>query len=232
MLCPICGFENSKFNVKCKNCAAFLQDQVYVLNLFEILSLLFVNPSKGFHKIILSKRKNFSILLASLFGIAMSLDVFYFAKAGEKFENLIFLILNMLWLGVILGGLFVFLISLILKALLFKYRDIKFKDYFAIVSYSAFPLALSVLFLLPSILAVFGIYYFTESPEPDKLKPIPFYIFYGIGWILKAYSVLLLLFGLKHITENFFESLIYVLLTSISSLVLLNLLTEAVKIML
>ena len=59
---------------------------------------------------------------------------FYFAKAGEKFENLIFLILNMLWLGVILGGLFVFLISLILKALLFKYRDIKFKDYFAIVS--------------------------------------------------------------------------------------------------
>ncbi|CUS77918.1 Yip1 domain-containing protein [Candidatus Kryptonium thompsonii] len=157
---------------------------------------------------------------------------FYFAKAGEKFENLIFLILNMLWLGVILGGLFVFLISLILKALLFKYRDIKFKDYFAIVSYSAFPLALSVLFLLPSILAVFGIYYFTESPEPDKLKPIPFYIFYGIGWILKAYSVLLLLFGLKHITENFFESLIYVLLTSISSLVLLNLLTEAVKIML
>lgn len=232
MLCPICGFENSKFNVKCENCRAFLQDQVYVLNLLETLSLLFINPSKGFHKIILSKRKNFSILLASFFGIAMSFDVFYLAKVGERFENLIFLILNMLWLGVILGILVVFLISLILKLLLFRYRGIKFRDYFAIVSYSMFPLALSVLFLLPSILAVFGIYYFTESPEPKKLDPIPFYIFYAIGWILKAYSVLLLLLGLKHITENFFESLIYIFLTSISLFVLLNLLTEAVKTML
>ncbi|MFN3134926.1 MAG: zinc finger Ran-binding domain-containing protein [Candidatus Kryptonium sp.] len=232
MLCPICGFKNSKFNVKCESCGAFLQDQVYVLNLSETLSLLFLNPSKGFHKIILSKRKNFSILLASLFGIAMSFDVFYLAKAGEKFENLIFLIFNMLWLGIILGILFTLSISFILKILLFKYKGIKFKDYFAMVSYSMFPLALSVFFLLPSVLAVFGIYYFTESPEPDKLKPIPFYIFYAVGLVLKVYSVLLLLLGLKHITENFLESLIYVLLTSISSFVLLNLLTEAVKIML
>ncbi len=232
MLCPICGFENSKFDTKCKSCGAFLQNQVYVLNLFETLGLLIFSPSVGFHRIILSRRKNFSILLALLFGIAVSFDIFYLAKVGEKFENLIFLIFNMIWFGAVLGILLVTLVSSVLKILLIKYKDVKFKDCFAMVSYSMFPLALSVFILLPSILAVFGIYYFTESPGPDKLNPVAFYIFYFVGWILKVCSLLLLLLGLKHVTGSFLKSLIHVFLSSISLFVLLNLLTEAIKTML
>lgn len=232
MRCSICRVENSKFNVKCKSCGAYLQNPVYVLNLFDTLKFLVINPEEGFHRIIISKRKNFSILLASLSGIAITFEIFRYVKAGEKYENLIFLLFNILYVGVLIGVLFSTAIAILLKILLHRIEGIGLKAYFAIVAYSLFPMALSVFFLLPSILAVFGIYYFTETPGASRLNPLAFYIFFITDLVLKVYSFFLLMSGLRHITENFLKGLIFAILTSISSLVLLNLLTEAIKIVL
>lgn len=232
MYCSICGFKNSKFDVKCKSCGAYLQNPVYVLNLFDILSLLIFNPDEGFHKIIISKRKNFSIFLSSLSGIAITFEIFRYARVGEKYENLVFLFLNTLYFGVPLGILFVLTMAIILKIFLYRFKGVGLRAYFAIVAYSMFPIALSTFFLLPSILAVFGIYYFTETPKANELKPLAFYIFSVTNWLLKVYSFFLLISGLKHITESFWKGLVFAILTSICSFVLLNLLTEAIKIVL
>jgi len=233
MICEICGEKNSKFAVKCKNCASFLQNPVRVLNLFETVAGLIFNPTESFHKIILSERKNFSIFLALLSGIAITFDVFHFARAGEKVDNLILILFYITVSGPSLGIIFVFLISLILKFLtLFSTERISLKSSFAVLAYSMFPLSFSVFLLLPAILAVFGIYYFTESPRPENLKPTAFYVLFIVNFILKIYSVWLLTVALKHITGNFLKGLIFALLASICSVILLNLLTEAVKIVL
>ncbi len=233
MLCKICGEVNSKFALKCKSCGAFLQNPIRVLNLFETIGKLILTPTEAFHKIILSERKNFSLLLASLFGIAITFDIFHFAKVGENFENLIFILFYIIPLGVVFGIVIVFLISLAIKFLVAFVREkVNFKSIFATVAYSLFPLAFSVFFLLPTILAVFGIYYFTESPKPENLKPIPFYILSFLGLFLKIYSAVLISVAFKHITGNFVKGFLFAILTSIYVLILLNLLTEVIKLLL
>ncbi|MCS7230312.1 MAG: YIP1 family protein [Candidatus Kryptonium sp.] len=232
MLCSTCGAENSKFNLKCKFCGAYLQNPVYVLNLFETLGLLILNPQEGFHKIIISKRKNYSFFLASLFGIAIAFEVFKQSKIGERYDNLIFLIFHIFLLGIPLGLSLIAIVASVLKFLLRKFVEIKFKTYFAVVAYSMFPIVSGLFFLYPSILAVFGIYYFTETPGPENLKPFAFLLFSAVGWILRVYSFFLLLLAIKHITENFLKALIFAFLTSICLFVLLNLLTEVIKIVL
>lgn len=233
MLCGICNTFNSKFSVKCKTCGAFLQNPVRVLNLFLTVEMLILNPTEAFHKIILSERKNFSIFLASLFGIAINFDLFYLAKAGEKVDNLALLIFYISASGVLFGVIFIVLISLVIKFfLLFSAEKINLKSIFAVFAYSVFPIAFSVFFLLPALLSVFGIYYFTESPKPQNLKPTPFYVLSAFNVGLKIYSFILLSIALRHITGNFLKGLIFAFLTSICALVLLNLLTEALKVIL
>jgi hypothetical protein len=151
MICSICGVKNSKFDVKCRNCSAFLQSPVRVLNFFEILYLLFSSPRIAFHKIIISERKNFVVLLIYLFGVYLSVDIFYLLHAGEKFDNLISLMFIIFAIGSVVGLIFVLCISLVLK-LLFKFSDEKpnFKSLFALLSYITAPMSISISFLLPA----------------------------------------------------------------------------------
>jgi hypothetical protein len=233
MICSICGVKNSKFDVKCRNCSAFLQSPVRVLNFFEILYLLFSSPRIAFHKIIISERKNFVVLLIYLFGVYLSVDIFYLLHAGEKFDNLISLMFIIFAIGSVVGSIFVLCISLVLK-LLFKFSDEKpnFKSLFALLSYITAPMSISISFLLPAKLSVFGIYYFTETPKPYDLKPIPFYIFVLIDLILKLYSLSLLFIAINYITESLPRAVFFMVLTSICMVVLLNLLKEATNLLL
>ncbi len=233
MFCGICNTLNSKFSVKCKTCGAFLQNPVRVLNLFETIEMLLLNPTVAFHRIILSERKNFSIFLAFFFGIATTFDLFHFAKVGEKLDNLALIIFYITTFGILSGIILIVLISLVIKfLLLFSVEKISYKSTFAVFAYSVFPIAFSVFLFLPAVLAVFGIYYFTESPKPETLKPIPFYILFAVNLGLKVYSFILLSIALRHITGNFLKGLIFAFLASICTFVLLNLLTKALKIIL
>ena len=230
MICPICGFKNSKFSVKCESCKSFLQNPVRVLNLFETLNEIIFTPTRAIHKIIISERKNYSIFLASLFGIALTFDTFYLSKSGERIDNLAFLIFYGVVFGVVAGVLVLLLISAVVRILLtFVEEQIKFKSIFALLSYLTFPISFSIFFLLPAIFAAFGIYYFTESPKPQNFKPLQFYLFTGISLILRLYSLVLIALALKHITGSFIKGLIFTLFTSICVVILLNLLTEFFK---
>lgn len=233
MFCEICNTTNSKFAVKCKTCGAFLQNPVRVLSLFETLEMLILNPREGFHKIILSERKNFSVPLALFFGIATTFDLFYFVKVGEKLNNLAMLIFYITLFGSLSGVILAIAISLVVKFfLLFSKEKISFKSVFAVFTYSMFPIAFSIFFLLPIILGVFGIYYFTESPKPRNLKSFPFYILFFANFSLKLYSFALLNIAFKYITDNPLKGYIFAFLALICILVLLNLLTEALEIIL
>jgi hypothetical protein len=233
MLCGICNTINSKFSVKCKNCGAFLQNPVRVLNLFETIGMIIFNPTEGFHRIVLSESKNFSVFLTFLFGIAITFDLFYLAEAGEEVDNLALLIFYVTAFGILLGIIISTVISLVIKfLLLFSEEKISLKSIFAVFAYSVFPIAFSVFFLLPALLSVFGIYYFTESPKPETLKPIPFYILSVVNLSLKIYSFTLLSIALKHITGNFLKGLIFTFISSICVLILLNLLARALKVIL
>ncbi len=230
MICPICGTKNSKFAIKCDYCKSFLQNQIHVLNLFETLNEIILTPTRAIHKIIISERKNYSILLASLFGVALTFDAFYLSNLGERVDNLAFLIFYGVVFGVVAGVLVLLLISAIVRILLiFGDEQIKFKSIFALLSYLTFPISLSIFFLLPAIFAVFGIYYFTESPKPQNFKPLQFYLFTGINLLLRLYSLVLITLALKYITGSFIKGLIFALFTSICVVVLLNLLTELFK---
>ncbi len=230
MICSICGVKNSRFDVKCRNCSAFLQSPIRVLNFFEILSLVFFNPKVAFHKIIISERKNYIILLTYLLGVYLAIDIFYLLHAGEKFGNLVSLMFYVLIVGLAVGLIFIFCVSTVLKLFLkFSDEKINFKSLFALLSYITAPMSISLLFLLPAKLSVFGIYYFTEMPKPYDLKPIPFYIFALVDFTLKFYSLSLLFIAINYITENLPRAVLFTILTSTCIVILLNLLTETMK---
>lgn len=193
--------------------------------------MLIFDPETAFHKVIISKRKNFVFLLASLSGVLLNFEIFRLIHIGERYDNLIFIILNILYLGPIIGISFNFVLSIFLKIFLYlyKYSEISLRSCLAVVSYSMFPMAFSVFILLPSILAVFGIYYFTETPSPKNLKPFEFFAFNAIIFAIISYSFLLLFLGLKYITENFFKGFVFAILTSISAFILLNFLLKIIK---
>ena len=97
--CSVCGHENDDLSVVCVACKSFLQAKVDTLDLFQTAWILIVSPRRAFKRIVISRHKNYGVLLTSLLGIAIAFTVFWFKNLGGHFSSLIAL----LGAGLILG---------------------------------------------------------------------------------------------------------------------------------
>ncbi len=210
--CSICGNENGDFDVVCASCKSFLQSKVDNLNLFETLWGLIESPRSAFKRIVLSHHKNYVLLLSSLFGISLAYMLFWYKSLGILFSNVLTILGVGLLIGPPLGILFVlgfsYLDLLVARAL---GGSATFWNTFAVVAYAGLPIILSLVFVFPIEIALFGRDFFGTNPPPIVIKPIAYVAL--IGFDLIAVICTWLLLGTGTMVVNGFKRTKSILVT-------------------
>ncbi|MGB5893310.1 MAG: zinc ribbon domain-containing protein [Ignavibacteriaceae bacterium] len=208
--CSNCLAENPPYAYTCKNCNSFLRERVFNIDLWNVIGLLIESPKKAMELIVFSEHKNFISFL--LIFIAVKLLV------NTRFMSLISLGTFNPSTGLYLSYLIVFVILvvyLILFSICFtsinKLSQIttRFRDNFALLTYSLLPNVFGIIFLFIIELVVFGEYLFSINPTPFVIKGITAYIFAGAEFLLIVWSFVLSFKAFKVQTDSLPYSIIY-----------------------
>ena len=194
--CSVCQTENDQYSTVCKKCGGFLQNRIPNLDLFDVLWKIIENPRTAFRLIMRAEHKNYALFLYTLSGIALTFTGFWYFKLGERFENILFIVI----LGTLIGIPFGIALCPIASSLhwgLSKIFDNKasFRNSLGITSYSLTPIVISLLFVLPIELLTFGMYFFTFNPPPITIKPVLYMLLIGFDIALALWSWILLIIG-------------------------------------
>ena len=171
MICKSCGFENPYYEVICLNCHSFLRDRIFNIDLWKTVEQLIETPVKAFRRIIQSEHKNFISLIFIFAAFKLFISSIFISLALFKNEQALNLFSTrfLLFVGGILSLLFVLslLLLLVLKVGGIKTR---FKDLFALFTFSLIPYSFAAIILFPVELIIFGTYLFSVNPSPFIIK--------------------------------------------------------------
>lgn len=196
--CPTCAFENDEFATICSKCRAFLQNKVPNLNFFDTSWGILESPFKTFKIIGIADHKNYSAFLFCGFGIAVSFAAAWFLKIGVFFDTLMDLIPFTFGAGVILGGIFALLLSVVHHGMTkVMGAETRIRQSYGVLAYSFVPILLSLILVLPIELLTFGMYMFTSNPHPAVIKPVSYYVLLGCDILLAAWTVVLVFKGTR-----------------------------------
>jgi len=194
--CSICHTENDDFATVCFSCKSYIQSKVDNLNLFETVWKLIESPREGFRRIILAHHKNYVFVLSCLFGTALAYTVFWYKELGPIFSNLLTLVGSGILLGPPLGITFVLVVSVVLRwtAHMFGGKA-SLKNSFALVAYASVPIVISLTFVFPVEIAVFGQDFFGKNPPPLVINPLIYLVLIAFDILAVAWSWFLLVEG-------------------------------------
>jgi len=198
ILCPVCGKGNGDLEVTCLSCHSYLQAKVDALDLFATVWGVIESPLRTFKRIALATHKNYTLILASLFGISWTFMALRVTDAGLFLPNLFLLIL----IGVLGGPLFG-IFALIIAGAIGLWLGARlggggaFRNAVALTSYAGIPVVLSPLFVLPIEIGIFGLSLFGLPPSPWELKPAISFVLSGLNLGLLIWFGALLTAGLS-----------------------------------
>ncbi|MBM2840204.1 MAG: hypothetical protein HW412_732 [Bacteroidetes bacterium] len=194
--CSICDAENDDFATVCFSCKSYVQSKIDNLNLFETVWKLIELPREGFRRIVLSHHKNYVFLLSCLFGTALAYTVFWYKDLGPVFSNLLTLVGSGILLGPPLGIMFVLVASVVLRwtAHLFGGKA-GLKNTYALVAYACVPIVISLVFVFPVEIAIFGQDFFGKNPPPLVINPVIYIVLIAFDVLAVAWSWFLLVEG-------------------------------------
>lgn len=190
--CSICGSQNNDLSVVCSSCKGFLQGRPDALNLFSTMWGLLESPRGTFRQIVLAKHKNYSLILSALFGISLALEIAWYKSLAQTISRTEVILGGALLLGPILGIVVVSIATVLLKKATVPLRGIaSYKNLFAALAYATMPMVLSLFFLVPIELAVFGSDFFGVNPPPMLIKPLEYQVLMVLKGIVVLYSLYL-----------------------------------------
>ncbi len=200
--CPVCDADNLEFATRCISCGSFLQQSVKTLDLFSTIFELWRHPVFALRRILLAEHKNYTILIAVLEAVTLSFLSLYIVKAADIYSLELWKLIATgtgLALFVFLPAMYLFLVLsyLVLRP---KKRGVTLKGFISGTVYSLHPLAFSAAVFLPSEIAVFGPYVFSNNPPPQVINPLPFYF---LGFLDLASAVAALVFATRLINILF-----------------------------
>lgn len=200
--CPVCGERNHHLATVCRRCGGFVQARVENLDLFATIWKVIERPRAAFHAIAIARYKNYATILAAVAGVGLVFAFFWAVKAGDSAGSAFNLVAGGLAAGPPAGVLLVLAASLLgWGALRSAGRPLRFRDLYAVLSYALVPVALSVVFVLPLEIFTFGRYFFSLNPPPWILKPVSYYLFLAIGWIVAAWTFGLVAAGFRALLD-------------------------------
>jgi len=195
--CSVCGTQNDDLALLCKNCKSYLQTKVDTLDLFGTIWMLVEAPGRAMKRIVMARSKNYVYFLSALFGIALVYTVMWYRNFGKVFKDLFYLLLAGFLAGPFAGILFLLICSLVLTAFARILRGkASVRNTMAVLAYSTVPIVLSLIFILPVEVAVFGLSFFDNNPSPLVLKPVEYIIVIGLDILATIWSWILLIEGI------------------------------------
>ena len=207
--CSNCSAENPPYAFTCKNCNSFIRERVFNIDLWNVIGLLIESPKKAFELIVYSEHKNFISFLLIFIAVKMLVNTRFISLISlgtfNPSTSLYLSYLIILGILVVYLILFSFCVTYINKLLQITTR---FRDNFAVLTYSLLPNVFGIIFLFIIELVVFGEYLFSINPTPFVIKGITAYIFAGAEILLIVWSVLLSFKAFKVQTDNFLYSII------------------------
>ncbi len=201
--CAVCNSENLDLAIRCGSCGSLLQQRAKTIDLFDTLFNVWRYPDFTFRRVILAEHRNYTIPLAFLEAIGLSFFFLFIVKAGDIFSiDLGRLLTTGVGLAVVVFLPFLYLFVLAGYFLAGVSRTGASRGGFtAGMIYAMHPIALSAIIILPSEIAVFGSYVFSNNPSPVTINSVPFFllafldIFLGLAAALSIARLTKLLFG-------------------------------------
>ena len=170
--CKVCNASNDEFATVCSHCKSYIQNRITNLDFFETVWNVIESPRKAFHDITLAEHKNYTFLLFSLFGVALSFTGCWYFRLGTRFETLLDLLAEMsvigIGMGLFSGVLFTLIFEIVVR--LVGGRG-ALRNSMGTLAYATTPVSLSLVLILPIELLTFGMYLFTSNPNPYAIKP-------------------------------------------------------------
>jgi len=194
LICNNCSASNPIYSLNCSKCNSFLRARVPNIDLWDTIWSLFIYPVDSAVKIIQAEKKNFLVLLLSLWFIKSSIN--YYILSNYHSSGVASLGESLIKGGVFsvaLIILFSFLLSLMFSQLKISNR---FKDVLSIITFSLVPIILVFVILTPFHFALYGFYWYTVNPSPLIIKPLVTYVLYGIESIFYLWVLVLFITSL------------------------------------
>jgi len=208
--CSNCASENPPYAYTCKNCNSYLRERVFNIDLWKVVGLLIESPKKGMETIVFSEHKNFISFLVILIAVKLLVNIRFISLISiGSFNHSTSLYLSYL---IVLG---VFLVYLILFSICFTSINkllrisTRFRDNFALFTYSLLPNVFGIIILFILELVVFGEYLFSINPSPFVIKGFIAYIFAGAEIMIIVWSIVLYYKVFKFQTDSLLYSIIY-----------------------
>ena len=149
-------------------------------------------------RIILAQQKNYIYLLQALFGFAYVSFIFWFANIGVLIDNLQVILALVLVLGPAAGIITVMVLSIFAMLTLRMMKiPVSYRNVRAVLSYAGFPIIVSVVFIFPAEVGIFGMYLFTNEPSPFTINPLVYGMILGLDALFIFWTIALLITGTK-----------------------------------
>jgi hypothetical protein len=195
--CSVCGTQNNNLATICSSCKSFLQTKVDNLDLFGTIATLIESPRAAFKRIALSQHKNYAFLLSALFGMSIVYAAIWYKNLGGAFTN----ILTLLGTGLIVGppvGIIAVLIFGFMSVKMARVMggSVTLKNMIATAAYASVPITISLVFVFPIEIAIFGSYFFGNNPPPIVIKPAVYVALVGLDVLAISWSCVLLVIGI------------------------------------
>jgi hypothetical protein len=211
--CNNCHEENPFYAKTCWKCHSYLRDKVYNIDLWKTIGKLIDNPGGGFKSIILSDHKNFIFAIILFATIKFYLDSLYLTMFAKKVEVVDSTLLISSGIVLVVTLLVIVLFSFLLKIITSSTNaQTRFKDNFAVFSYSLVPHAIGLCILFPIELVLFGGYLFSSNPTPFSIKETLAFIMSGFELLVLLWSLFLSIFAVYIQTRSFLFSLVFAIL--------------------
>ncbi len=215
LICKKCNYNNPLFSLNCESCNNLLRNRIPNIDLWNIIRRLIDEPVDAFRIIIQADKKNFSSLFVFFFAIKIYfLSIIVQSLLGiHKEINFLAILISILIVSVIW-----FIISFFIKYSLVKKIKTRIKDIFAVLSFSALPLVISLFVLTLLEFSVFGESLFSGNPSPFITKQTIAYLFSIIEVFLMLWWSILLYLGIYANTSNKLLSITITLVVILSFL--------------
>lgn len=203
LICKSCNAENPYYVLICSNCHSFLRERIVNIDLWNTIEQLIETPVIAFRRIIQSEHKNFIslIFIFAAFKLFISSIFISLALFGNE-QPLILFITRFLFFAS--GMLILLLILSLLYVLVINNFGIKtrFKDLFAVLTYSFMPYSFAAIILFPIELIIFGNYLFSVNPSPYVIKSFFAWVLTSIEFLVILWSLFLTITGIYAQTKS------------------------------
>jgi len=208
--CSNCSSENPPYAYTCKNCNSYLRERVFNIDLWKVIGLLIESPKKAMEMIVFSEHKNFISFLLIFIAVKLLVNTRFISlfSLGTFNPSTSLYLSYLIVLGIFVTYLILFSICFTSINKLLQITT-RFRDNFALLTYSLLPNIFGIIFLFIIELVVFGEYLFSINPTPFIIKGITAYIFAGAEILLIVWSIVLSFKVFKVQTDSLRYSIIY-----------------------